>query len=236
MIFLKRRWLGCLRLLRDCINLVSSFSPSCTTSAYHRAGLWWALKICLLKQSVPCGVPGPCRPLLVQCLICSLCALLPNDCPPVYRHLTAGPLHSEPPLPKAIKMQQLGDRAKWLWKIALRLLISGVCRFVLFFPFAVAQEPKHPPLISYTVKWPGPMPGCFARWLGRGGCCMRWADNTPQCCKQDTPPSRSHPASAPAACCFVMACHDMGVSSQIGEPIALLSSPFPKSERGTFQK
>lgn len=106
-----------------------------------------------------------------------------------------------------------------------------------FFPFAVAQEPKHPPLLSCMVTRPGSMPGYFARWLGCGGCCMRWADNTPQCCKQDTPPSCSHPASGPAACCFVMACHDMGVSSQIGEPIVLYPAPlFPKSERGTFQK
>lgn len=133
-------------------------------------------------------------------------------------------------------MQQLGTRPKWLWKIALRLLISGVCWFVLFFPFAVAQEPKHPPLISYRVKLPGAAPERSARWLGRGGCCMRWADNTPQRCKQDTPPSRSHPASAPAACCFVMACHDMGVSSQIGEPIVLFSSPFPKSEKGLLSR
>lgn len=80
-----------------------------------------------------------------------------------------------------------------------RFLISGVCCFV--FPFAVAQEPKHLPLLSCMVKWPGPVPGCFARWLDCGGCCVRWADNTPQCWKQDTPPSCSRPASArqPAA-------------------------------------
>lgn len=55
--------------------------------------------------------------------------------------------------------------------------LSPVCA-VLFSPFAVAQEPKHPPLLSCMVKQPGPMPGSFTRWLGCRGCCMRWADNT----------------------------------------------------------
>lgn len=75
-------------------------------------------------------MPGPSWPLLVQCLVCCLCALCPVACPPVHRHLAAaGPLHSEHPLPKAIQMQQLGDRTKWLWKIAPK---ASYLRCVLF--------------------------------------------------------------------------------------------------------
>lgn len=145
-------------------------------------------------------------------------------CPIGYRPESTLDLHQWSLLPKVMQMQQLGDRAKWLWKIAPKASYLW-CVLFCFFPFAVVQEPKHPPLLSCMVKWPGSMPVCFTRWLGCGGCCMRWADNTPQCCKQDTPPSCSHPAGAPAACCFVMACHDLGVSSQIGEPIVLFPSP-----------
>lgn len=185
--------------------------------------------------SGPGGAPGPCEPLLVQRLICPLCALLPIDCPPVRRHLTAWPLLGAP-LSQSHKNAAVGSQGQVALEDSTQ---ASYLRCVLVgFVFSICRCPRTKASATDRrrgeMAWPGAKRS--ARWLGRGGCCMRWADNTPQRCKQDTPPSRSHPASAPAACCFVMACHDTGVSSQIGEPIVSFSSPFLKSETGTFQK
>lgn len=68
---------------------------------------------------------------------------------------------------------------------------------------------------------------------------MRWADKTPPRSKQDTPPSRRHPAGAPAACCFVMAWHDLGVPAQTGEPMVLFPpppAPVSQIERGVLSR
>ena len=65
----------------------------------------------------------------------------PIHCPPrCRRHLATGPLHSEPALPKAIQMQQLGDRAKWLRKIAPK---ASYLWCVLFcFVFSTCRCPR----------------------------------------------------------------------------------------------
>ena len=125
-------------MLRDGVNLVSSFLPypSCVTGAYRRAGLWWVLKICLLEESVGplwCARHPGQSWLCVLSVVCVLCS-------PGHRHLTDGPLRSGSPLPKAIKMQQLGDRAKWLWKIAPK---ASYLRCVLFcFVFSICCCPR----------------------------------------------------------------------------------------------
>lgn len=65
------------------------------------------------------------------------------------------------PLPEAIHRQQLGDRGQVAPEDSTYGSLSPVCAFYLFSPFAVAQEPKHPPLLSCMVKQPGPVPGSF---------------------------------------------------------------------------
>ena len=95
----------------------------CSKSAYwrNRVGPLWCARH-----------PGQSW-LGVLSVVCVLCS-------PGHRHLTDGPLRSGSPLPKAIKMQQLGDRAKWLWKIAPK---ASYLRCVLFcFVFSICCCPR----------------------------------------------------------------------------------------------
>lgn len=100
----------------------------------------WALRICLLRESVSplrCA-GGLLTTLLVQCLICCLCAFRPRDYAPW--HLT---LDHRPSLFRALSLTPY-KCSSWetgpsgSGRYHLRLLISGVCCFV----FSICRCPR----------------------------------------------------------------------------------------------
>lgn len=173
MILLKRRWLGSLRCLGIVTLLAASYPPppvsQCLSQSWPVVGVQNLLAGAISRSPVVCQAPASHSWFSV--LSAPVCSP-PYGLSPSAQTFDCWSSALRAPSPKAIKMQQLGARAKWLWKIARRLLISGVCWFVLFFPFAVAQEPKHPPLISYRVKWPGPVPSAPpGGWASEAAAC-----------------------------------------------------------------